>query len=105
MTPERPSVAKAIPRIALNDDTGWPDDEIETAADGFKRIEVHGRGATHFQSACDWIAESRSDPSAVVYATGLLYSDVPRDPGVPVIWLTPKRGRTVKLGEIIHVSP
>ena len=29
----------------------------------------------------------------------------PFDPGIPVIWLTPTRGRAVPFGEIVAVSP
>lgn len=73
--------------------------------DGFSKIEVHGRGGTRFQPAFDWVAESGFAPSAVVYATDLFCSDVPKDPGLPVIWLTPTRGIAMPFGEIVEVTP
>ena len=69
------------------------------------RIEVHGRGGTRFQPAFDWIAESGFAPHVIVYATDLDSSDRPTDPGTPVIWLTPTRGRSVPFGEIVEVAP
>jgi predicted metal-dependent peptidase len=72
--------------------------------DGFSEIEVHGRGGTRFQPAFDWIEASGFAPSAVVYATDLFCSDVPRDPGLPVIWLTPTRGVLMPFGEIVQVK-
>jgi predicted metal-dependent peptidase len=70
----------------------------------FDRIEVHGRGGTRFQPAFDWIAESGLGADAIVYATDLNCSDQPTDPGLPVIWLTPTRNRTMPFGEIVPVS-
>ncbi|MBV8292600.1 MAG: hypothetical protein JOY55_12450 [Mycobacterium sp.] len=72
--------------------------------ESFDRIEVHGRGGTRFQPAFDWIAESGFGANAIVYATDLNCSDQPGDPGVPVIWLTPTRNRTMPFGEIVPVS-
>jgi|HubBroStandDraft_1064217.scaffolds.fasta_scaffold00063_6 predicted metal-dependent peptidase len=72
--------------------------------EGFSEIQVHGRGGTRFQPAFDWIAESGFAPSAVVYATDLFCSDVPKDPGPPVIWLTPTRGVTMSFGEVVQVK-
>ena len=72
--------------------------------ESFDRIEVHGRGGTRFQPAFDWIAESGFGADAIVYATDLHCSDQPQDPGVPVIWLTPTRNRTMPFGEIVPVS-
>jgi predicted metal-dependent peptidase len=72
--------------------------------DSFDRIEVHGRGGTRFQPAFDWIAESGFGADAIVYATDLHCSDQPQDPGLPVIWLTPTRNRTMPFGEIVPVS-
>ena len=72
--------------------------------ESFDRIEVHGRGGTRFQPAFDWIAESGFDADAIVYATDLNCSAQPRDPDVPVIWLTPTRNRTMPFGEIVTVS-
>jgi predicted metal-dependent peptidase len=72
--------------------------------ESFDRIEVHGRGGTRFQPAFDWVAESGFGADAIVYATDLHCSDQPRDPGVPVIWLTPTRNRTMPFGEIVPVS-
>ena len=72
--------------------------------ESFDRIEVYGRGGTCFQPAFDWIAESGFGAHAIVYATDLNCSDQPRDPGVPVIWLTPARNRTMPFGEIVPVS-
>jgi predicted metal-dependent peptidase len=69
----------------------------------FDRIEVHGRGGTRFQPAFDWIADSGLLFRAVVYATDLDCSDEPQDPGLPVIWLTPNRNRTMPFGEIVEV--
>ena len=69
------------------------------------RIEVHGRGGTRFQPAFDWIAGSGFAPHVIVYATDLDASDRPDDPGTPVIWLTPARGRAVPFGEIVEVTP
>jgi predicted metal-dependent peptidase len=79
---------------------------IDTIQPGesFDRIEVHGRGGTRFQPAFDWIAESGFGADAIVYATDLHCSDQPQDPGVPVIWLTPTRNRTMPFGEIVPVS-
>jgi predicted metal-dependent peptidase len=74
------------------------------AGEGFDRIEVIGRGGTRFQPAFDWIAESGFAPSAIVYATDLLCNDTPADPGTPVIWLTPTRGRTMPFGEIVMLA-
>jgi predicted metal-dependent peptidase len=71
--------------------------------DGFSEIDVHGRGGTRFQPAFDWVAASGFAPSAVVYATDLFCSDVPKDPGLPVIWLTPTRGAAMPFGEIVQV--
>jgi len=68
-------------------------------------IEVHGRGGTLFQPAFTWIAESGFDPHIIVYATDLASRDTPADPGLPVIWLTPSRGRTVPFGEVVEVTP
>jgi len=78
--------------------------EYIQAGESFDRIEVHGRGGTRFQPAFDWIAESGFGADAIVYATDLNCSDQPRDPGVPVIWLTPTRNRTMPFGEIVPVS-
>jgi predicted metal-dependent peptidase len=78
--------------------------EYIQASESFDRIEVHGRGGTRFQPAFDWIAESGFGADAIVYATDLNCSDQPRDPGVPVIWLTPTRNRTMPFGEIVAVS-
>jgi predicted metal-dependent peptidase len=72
--------------------------------ENFDRIEIHGRGGTRFQPAFDWIAESGFGADAIVYATDLNCSDQPQDPGVPVIWLTPTRNRTMPFGEIVPVS-
>jgi predicted metal-dependent peptidase len=72
--------------------------------ESFVRIEVHGRGGTRFQPAFDWIAESGFGADAIVYATDLNCSDQPQDPGLPVIWLTPTRNRTMPFGEIVPVS-
>jgi predicted metal-dependent peptidase len=72
--------------------------------ESFDRIEVHGRGGTRFQPAFDWIAESGFGADAIVYATDLNSSDQPQDPGLPVIWLTPTRNRTMPFGEIVPVS-
>jgi predicted metal-dependent peptidase len=69
------------------------------------RIAVHGRGGTLFQPAFDWIAASGFDPHIIVYATDLDARDTPVDPGVPVIWLTPSRGRAVPFGDIVEVTP
>jgi len=73
------------------------------AGETFDRIEVHGRGGTRFQPAFDWIADSGLAFSAIVYATDLDCIDEPQDPGVPVIWLTPNRNRTMPFGEIVDV--
>lgn len=73
--------------------------------ESFDRIEVHGRGGTRFQPAFDWIAESGFDANAIVYATDLDCSDAPEDPGLPVIWLTPRRHRTMPFGEIVEIAP
>jgi len=72
--------------------------------DSFDRIEVHGRGGTQFQPAFDWIAESPFAADAIVYATDLKCSDEPRDPGIPVIWLTPTRNHTMPFGKIVPVT-
>ena len=72
--------------------------------ESFDQIEVHGRGGTQFQPAFDWLAESGFGADAIVYATDLNCSDQPQDPGVPVIWLTPTRNRTMPFGEIVPVS-
>ena len=72
--------------------------------ESFDRIEVHGRGGTQFQPALDWISESGFGADAIVYATDLNCSDQPRDPGVPVIWLTPTRNRTMPFGDVVPVS-
>ncbi len=70
----------------------------------FDRIEVVGRGGTRFQPAFDWIAASGFAPQVIVYATDLCCIEVPTDPGVPVIWLTPMRGRSVPFGDIVEAS-
>ena len=72
--------------------------------ESFDRIDVHGRGGTRFQPAFDWISESGFGADAIVYATDLNCSDQPQDPGVPVIWLTPTRNRSMPFGEIVPVS-
>jgi len=72
--------------------------------ESFDRIEVHGRGGTRFQPAFDWIAESGFGADAIVYATDLHCSDQPQDPGLPVIWLTPTRNRSMPFGEMVPVS-
>jgi predicted metal-dependent peptidase len=79
---------------------------VDTVLPGesFNRIEVHGRGGTRFQPAFDWIAESGFGADAIVYATDLHCSDQPQDPGLPVIWLTPTRNRTMPFGEIVPVN-
>jgi predicted metal-dependent peptidase len=69
----------------------------------FDRIEVHGRGGTRFQPAFDWIADSGLEFRAVIYATDLDCTDEPQDPGLPIIWLTPKHHRTMPFGEIVEV--
>jgi predicted metal-dependent peptidase len=74
------------------------------SGESFDRIEVHGRGGTRFQPAFDWIAESGFGADAIVYATDLNCSDQPTDPGLPVIWLTPTRNRSMPFGEIVPVS-
>ena len=72
--------------------------------ESFDTIEVIGRGGTRFQPAFDWIAESGFAPAVIVYATDLGSADVPEDPGIPVIWLTPTRGRAVPFGDVVEVS-
>jgi predicted metal-dependent peptidase len=74
------------------------------AGESFDRIEVHGRGGTYFQPAFDWISTSGFNPSVIVYATDMRCSDRPLDPGCPLIWLTPTRGRIMPFGEIVEVS-
>ena len=69
------------------------------------RIEVHGRWGTRFQPAFDWLAGSGFAPDVIVYATDLASRDTPTDPGVPVIWLTPTRRRSVPFGEVVEVTP
>jgi predicted metal-dependent peptidase len=71
----------------------------------FERIEVEGRGGTQFQPAFDWVSQNASDANIIIYATDLRSSDTPENPGIPVIWLTPTRGKTMPFGEIIHVKP
>ena len=73
--------------------------------ESFDQIEVVGRGGTRFQPAFDWIAGSDLVPSIIVYATDLRSADAPEDPGIPVLWLTPTRGRAVSFGDVIEVSP
>jgi predicted metal-dependent peptidase len=73
------------------------------AGESFDRIEVEGRGGTRFQPAFDWIVDSGFGANVIVYATDLLCSDEPQDPGLPVIWLTPACGRSVSFGDIIEV--
>jgi predicted metal-dependent peptidase len=73
--------------------------------DSFDRIDVHGRGGTRFQPAFDWIADATFGANAIVYATDLICSDQPQDPGLPVIWLTPTRNRTMPFGEIVEIVP
>lgn len=75
------------------------------AGESFERIEVEGRGGTQFQPAFDWIAANAPHANIIIYATDLYSSDTPEDPGIPVIWLTPTRGRSVPFGEIVHVKP
>jgi predicted metal-dependent peptidase len=70
----------------------------------FDRIEVIGRGGTRFQPAFDWIAASGFAPNIIVYATDLVCCETPEDPGVPVIWLTPSRGRAIPFGTIVEVT-
>jgi predicted metal-dependent peptidase len=70
----------------------------------FDRIEVVGRGGTRFQPAFDWIAASGFGPNVIVYATDLICCETPEDPGVPVIWLTPSRGRAIPFGTIVEVT-
>jgi predicted metal-dependent peptidase len=72
--------------------------------EAFDRIEVVGRGGTRFQPAFDWIAASGFGPNVIVYATDLVCCETPEDPGVPVIWLTPSRGRAVPFGTIVEVT-
>jgi predicted metal-dependent peptidase len=71
----------------------------------FDRIEVEGRGGTRLQPAFDWIAQNAADVNIIIYATDLICSDTPENPGLPVIWLTPTRGKSMPFGEIIHVKP
>ena len=71
----------------------------------FDRIEVEGRGGTRLQPAFDWIAQNAADVNIIIYATDLISSDTPENPGLPVIWLTPTRGNLMPFGEIIHVKP
>ena len=71
----------------------------------FDQIEVEGRGGTRFQPAFDWIAQNADDANIIIYATDLQSSDTPENPGLPVIWLTPTRGKTMPFGTIIHVRP
>jgi predicted metal-dependent peptidase len=72
--------------------------------ESFDTIEVIGRGGTRFQPAFDWIAESGFAPAVIVYATDLGSVDVPEDPGIPVVWLTPTRSRAVPFGDVVEVS-
>jgi predicted metal-dependent peptidase len=72
--------------------------------ESFDRIEIVGRGGTRFQPAFDWITGSGFAPQVIVYATDLCSIDAPTDPGVPVTWLTPTRGRSMPFGEIVEVS-
>jgi predicted metal-dependent peptidase len=69
------------------------------------RIEVAGRGGTRFQPAFAWIADSGFRPQVIVYATDLISSDQPDDPGIQVIWLTPTQGSPVPFGEVVEVTP
>jgi len=71
----------------------------------FDQIEVEGRGGTRFQPAFDWIAQNAGDANIIIYATDLQSSDTPENPGLPVIWLTPTRGKTMPFGTIIHARP
>jgi predicted metal-dependent peptidase len=64
-----------------------------------------GRGGTRFQPAFDWIEASGFAPSIIVYATDLGCADRPCDPGCPVIWLTPTRGKSMPFGAIVEVAP
>ena len=75
------------------------------AGETFDCIEVEGRGGTCFQPAFDWIVQNASDVNIIIYATDLRSSDTPKNPGLPVIWLTPTRGMTMPFGEIIHIKP
>ncbi|WP_162530850.1 vWA domain-containing protein [Rhodovastum atsumiense] len=70
--------------------------------EGFDSIEVEGRGGTKFQPAFDWIATNLPQAAAIVYATDLAAADEPVDPGIPTIWLTPTRGRSVGFGEVVE---
>ena len=78
--------------------------DVLQAGETFDQIEVIGRGGTLFQPAFDWIAGSGLTPSVIVYATDLRCRDIPENPGIPVLWLTPTRVRSMAFGDIIEVS-
>nr|WP_294559856.1 VWA-like domain-containing protein [uncultured Rhodopila sp.] len=85
-------------------DTAVRDVAFLQPGETFDRIEVVGRGGTRFQPAFDWIAASGFGPNVIVYATDLVCCETPEDPGVPVIWLTPSRGRAIPFGTIVEVT-
>lgn len=72
-----------------------PDDEIT--------MNVRGGGGTALQPAIDAF---RDDPPAcLIYLTDYYSSDIPQDPGYPVLWAVPAHLRpTVTFGEVVGIT-
>lgn len=61
----------------------------EFTADDFELdLKVTGMGGTLFQPAFDYIEKEGLSPLAIIFLTDLQCADKPKDPGIPVLWLT-----------------
>lgn len=59
-----------------------PDDSME--------IKLVGGGGTLFGPVFEKILESQEEYAAILYFTDLMAGDVPKDPGIPTLWVAPE---------------
>lgn len=83
-------------------------EETFSPDDGAVIMKAQGGGGTAFQPAFDHIAEhpefANEPPVAAIYLTDLYSSDVPKDPGYPVLWATTEGSTEMPpFGEIIRI--
>jgi len=77
--------------------------ETFTADDGEIIPHPKGGGGTAFQPVFDWVEEQDEQPAAIIYLTDL-DGDEPREPAMPVLWVTPERVTKEGLfGETIRI--
>ena len=67
-------------------------------------VETPGRGGTHFQPVFDHLDSLEEEPACVIYATDGYPCDTPKDPGIPVVWVTTQNEQFAKFGEVIKIE-